>query len=216
MNFGILPDAMSFKLPESSFRPKPPPERENIAESLLVRQAINGDTEAFARLYQLYYQQLVALIFSYTKDFDIAEELAQQAFINAQKKLPSYKDKGHRYGTYLKRIAVNLAINHHNRVEKRRSQSTLESALHAMSVYSVSGQDLPQRLVDEELLQHLYRAMQALPQDQQRVVRLKLETNWQMTNLEIGDKIGKSESAVKSLYLRALEKLQNLIMQLQG
>lgn len=186
-------------------------------EQLLINQAVSGSQEAFGKLYSMYYGQLVAYVYSYIKNFDIAEQLTQDTFYRAFAHIDRYVDNGYSFKPWLFKIAERLVINYHNRVVKRSSPTPVETILELFSLRGADIDEMPKNLVNREMLGILYKAINSLPKVQRSVVRLKLESGWNMSNLEIADELtqleGKTftEGAIKSAYKRALWKLKELL-----
>jgi RNA polymerase sigma-70 factor, ECF subfamily len=60
-------------------------------EQSLVRRAQQQDKEAFAELYEAYFDKIYRYIMLKTGDRTEAEDMTQQVFLKALKSLPSYK-----------------------------------------------------------------------------------------------------------------------------
>src|ERR1700690_2407096 len=82
-----------------------------VDEELLVRQARNGDLEAYDELVRGHQQPISATIYHMTANHEDANDLAQESFIKAFQALKSFKG-GSSFYTWLYRIAVNKTINH--------------------------------------------------------------------------------------------------------
>jgi RNA polymerase sigma factor (sigma-70 family) len=80
-------------------------------ERALVIRAQNGDEEAFAELWQLYWKKLWTLCFRIVGQRDVAEDLAQEALLKAWVELATFntEDYAH-FDRWLLRIARNLCI----------------------------------------------------------------------------------------------------------
>ncbi|MDR2192645.1 MAG: sigma-70 family RNA polymerase sigma factor [Endomicrobium sp.] len=66
---------------------------ENLNDSELVALFKKGNSEAFEALVMRYQSQVYSYIMSITKDFEISNDVMQEVFIRAFKKLTSYKDE---------------------------------------------------------------------------------------------------------------------------
>ena len=75
-------------------------------DSDLVEASLGGDVQAFARLVERYRYAVFGLCLNYTRDFDAAEDAAQEAFIKAFLKLRNL-EAGDRFAPWLRQIAVN-------------------------------------------------------------------------------------------------------------
>jgi len=87
-----------------------------------VKSARNGDGESFGLLYEEYYAPMMWLAYSILLDRDLAEDAAQQAFVNACVKLANLRDV-ERFGPWLARICRNEA---HQLIRQQKRQCSRE------------------------------------------------------------------------------------------
>lgn len=78
-------------------------------EAELVTRAQNGDRNAFSELVRLNAQGVMNVVYRMCGDMQVAEDAAQETFIQAWTKLSSYRPKTS-LRNWLYRIAVNTAI----------------------------------------------------------------------------------------------------------
>ena len=71
----------------------------------------NNDAKAQMQLYDLYCDAMYTVALRYVKDSFTAEDVMQEAFIKAFKKIDSYKE-GVAFGAWLKRIVINQSIDY--------------------------------------------------------------------------------------------------------
>lgn len=69
----------------------------------------NNDAKAQMQLYDLYCDAMFTVAVRYVKDSFTAEDIMQEAFIKAFKKINSYKEEV-AFGAWLKRIVINQSI----------------------------------------------------------------------------------------------------------
>src|SRR5205085_10891111 len=89
----------------------------------LIRAACQGDAAAFGALVRKYQVRLCTSLTHVCGSIDEAEDVAQEAFVQAYVKLRSFAG-GSAFYTWLYRIAVNAAI---SRRRRRREQTSIES-----------------------------------------------------------------------------------------
>jgi len=77
------------------------------AEKARVRRAQEGDVAAFEELYRAHVGRVFALCLRLAGDRDLAEELAQDAFVRAWEKLDSFHGRS-AFSSWLHRLTVNL------------------------------------------------------------------------------------------------------------
>ena len=81
-----------------------------FSDDQLVRQAKQGDVEAFSELAGRLKQKIYNTIFSFTKNHQDTDDLTQETFVHAFQSLRSFKQRSSFY-TWFYRIAVNLTMN---------------------------------------------------------------------------------------------------------
>ncbi|MCP4143600.1 MAG: sigma-70 family RNA polymerase sigma factor [Chloroflexi bacterium] len=93
-------------------------------ESELVSKAQNGDRNAYGELVRTHSQGVLNVVYRMCGNSDLAEDAAQEAFIQAWLKISSYQKKAS-FKSWLYRIAVNAAVDM-LRKEKRILPNTIE------------------------------------------------------------------------------------------
>src|ERR1043165_3026034 len=94
--------------------------RSTQEDAALIKQAVDGDSEAFGVLYVRYMDAIFRYIY-YRVGQDIeAEDLTEEVFIRAWEALPSYQIGQFPFTSWLYRIAHNLVIDH---PRKRKASS---------------------------------------------------------------------------------------------
>lgn len=115
-------------------------------EIQLVARARAGDVAALDELMNRHRARLLNLTFQITHDRDIAEDCAQEAFVRAFSKLHLFRAQSS-FGTWLYRIALNVAL------EKQRQTPTIRQWNETESNGNENGQELraPSLNLDEKL-----------------------------------------------------------------
>lgn len=90
------------------------------SEASLVSRAQQGDRSAYGELVRRYYQQVVGVVYRMCGDPHLADDAAQEAFIQAWLHLASYRPQAS-LRNWLYRISVNAAID-----ALRRQKSTID------------------------------------------------------------------------------------------
>ena len=167
------------------------------------------DKEAFGALYERYLPKIYSYVYYRTGNTHDAEDLTAKVFFRAMSHIGKYVDKGLPFQAWLYRIAHNLVANWH-RDQGRRKIIALDDYV-ALSLRS----EAPERLSEElEEKEQLMRAVRRLPEDRQQLLLLKFIE--QMSNAEIGQIMGRTEGAIKSLYHRTLLALREELIQSQS
>jgi RNA polymerase sigma-70 factor, ECF subfamily len=172
----------------------------NPEESELIERA-KADGEAFGELYELYHRRIYNYVYYRTGNVADAEDLTARVFIRAMDHIGAYEDKGLPFSAWLYRIAHNLVANWHRDRSRRRI-----IALDDIAQWQVSEEDpeFAAQLTEDRAV--LLAAIQRLPADRQELLILKFVDR--LANAEIGDVMGRSEGAIKSLYHRTLLSLR--------
>lgn len=180
----------------------------SIEEKALIERA-REDKEAFGQLYEIYFDRIFNYVYYRTGNAADAEDLTAKIFVRAMKHIPRYEDKGVPFSAWLYRIAHNLVANWH-RDNSRRQIIALDDITH-WHVGDESPEFATQLMEDKTLL---LGAIRRLPSDRQELLILKFVER--LSNAEIGDIMGRSEGAIKSLYHRTLLSLREDLFERNG
>lgn len=186
----------------SIFKRKPKTKKyEDLEDSELVELA-GDDKEAFGELYRRYMPRIYNYVFFRTGNQHDAEDLTARVFFRAMSHIQNYTERGVPFQAWLYRIAHNLVANWH-RDRGRRKIIPLDDYI-ATSIRS----EAPERMAeDAEMRELLMAAIRRLPQERQQLLVLKFIE--QLSNAEIGEIMGRTEGAIKSLYHRTLMTLRD-------
>ena len=81
-----------------------------MQEELLISNFKKKDVKAFEILYEMYYKNILGVVFNIVRDKATAEEVTQDAFIKAWNKADTYSEKKGRFFTWILNIARNASI----------------------------------------------------------------------------------------------------------
>jgi RNA polymerase sigma-70 factor (ECF subfamily) len=173
-----------------------PTQEPAASETALVAQA-RDDREAFAALYDRYFDAVYRYCYHRLGSREAAEDATSQIFLQVLTALPRYQEVG-TFRSWVFTIAHNVIT---NCARARRPIEPLDAAnQHADPA------PLPEELA---LAADEHRALAAgvatLPPDQRRAVELRLAG---LTGPEIARVLGRSHAAVKMLQLRAVDRLR--------
>jgi RNA polymerase sigma factor (sigma-70 family) len=165
----------------------------------LIEQCRQGDREAHYRLYSLYARSMYNVGFRIVNNTGEAEDVLQEAFISAFRNLNYYRGEA-TFGSWLKRIVVNKAI---NVLKKRRTEPFPEGEEFDVVDGSEDSLEFPYS-VDQ-----VKKAIASLPDGYRSVLSLYLLEGYD--HAEIGEILGISESTSKSQFNRSKKKLISLL-----
>lgn len=94
--------------------------------ALLLEACNNGVEKAQLKIYQLYYKAMFNTALRIVKDTALAEDIMQEAFLAAFKKLHQYKGQVS-FGAWLKKIVINESIAQYRKIVKENWISIDES-----------------------------------------------------------------------------------------
>ncbi len=169
-------------------------------EEALVEQA-KSDPQAFGLLYERYVDRIFSYIYYRTGNRLDAEDLTARTFFRALDHISTYESRGVPFSAWLYRIAHNLVANWH-RDRSRRKVVPLDDLTQIMPRRPALESQAEAREEQRQLLEAIGR----LPPDRQQLLILKFVE--QMPNAQIGQIMGRSEGAIKSLYHRTLIALR--------
>jgi len=177
------------------------PDSEYKEDVILVR-ASQGDKDAFGELYEHYVERIFNYVYYRTGNVHDAEDLTARVFQRAMKHILNYTDRGVPFSAWLYRIAHNLIANWHR--DRGRKQ---EIPIDDLPVLPARGDHPEATVVRTEEQDALLRLIRRLPAERQTLLILKFVDD--LSNAEIGQIMGRSEGAVKSLYHRTLLALRD-------
>ena len=173
----------------------------------LIRRALSGDDAAFSELVQKYQKSVHALAWRKIGDFHIAEEITQDTFLLAYKRLASLKNPG-QFAGWLYVIA-----NRQCKAWFRKKRMDMESlnATSEKTLEKTAYSDYVCEQREEAAVEHrrkiVQKLMEKLPESERTV--MVLHYLGEMNCAEISKFLGVSPNTVKSRLKRARERLQN-------
>ncbi len=174
-------------------------------DNAVLDQAVSGDSEAFGALYERYVTRIYNYIFYRIGSSYDAEDLTERVFMRALRHIGSYNNRGLPFSAWLYRIAHNLVANWY-RDNSRRKEIPLDDG-----ILTTHQSNFPeQEVLHGEERERLLHVIRKLPSDRQQLVILKFVDH--MSNAEIGQIMGRTEGAVKSLYHRTLTAIRDELL----
>lgn len=165
----------------------------------LIERCRLGDREAHYQLYKLYSRSMYNVGFRIVNSKAEAEDVLQEAFISAFRSLDLYRGDAS-FGSWLKRIVVNKAI---NVLKKRRIERLPEN----------EDFDVAEEIWGEEefpfTVDQVRKAIESLPDGYRSVLSLYLLEGYDHT--EIAEILGITESTSKSQFNRSKKRLKEIL-----
>lgn len=163
----------------------------------LVEGCRNGDSQAQLKLYQLYYDAMFNTAVRIVHDSAEAEDLMQEAFLDAFRKIDSFKGDSS-FGAWLKRIVVNKSINKWQ--QRKWDFESLDGSKERIAEPEEQPADLQYKV------EQVYEGIRQLPDGYRVILSLYLLEGYD--HEEIGHVLGISASTSRSQYTRAKAKLK--------
>lgn len=175
-------------------------------DEIALIDAAKTDQAAFGELYKCYVDRIYNYIYFRTGSVRDAEDLTERVFFKAMSHIQNYKHMGLPFSAWLYRIAHNLVANYHR--DRARKQ---EISLDDMPVQVLPKLDHhPEiRVERSQEVENLLATIHKLSPIRQELLILKFVD--QLSNIEIGQVLRKSEGAIKSLYHRTLLELREIM-----
>lgn len=171
--------------------------------SKLVEDAKQGNTAAFAEIYEIYADRIFRYIRLKVQDKAQAEDILQEVFVKAWKGLKNTREEKLNFNAWIYKIAANT-INDFFR-KFYRSPQTLELN-ESIDVASSAGAD--QAVTVKQDSESLKQALSALPSQYRQVLDLRYIQDFSIS--ETAYILGKSNLAVRLLLHRALKQLKKI------
>ena len=164
------------------------PALKESADAPLVEAVRRGDRDSFARLYDLYGPMVHGILLARVP-FDEVDDLAQDVFLLAFKKIQSLREAG-AFGGWLAMIARNRAVDFHRR--KRETEELPENLTQARSMDSEAAEAL--------------RLIRTLPDAYRETLVMRLVEG--MTGPEIASLTGLTPASVRVNLHRGMKLLR--------
>ena len=170
----------------------------------LVRQAQDGDAEAFGRLYDHYVTMVHRYVYHRVGDRTTAEDVTSETFVRALRRIDSLSFQGRDVGAWLVTIARNIILDH-VKSSRFRLEVTTADMRDADRVTEGPEDAVVQALTNEQLL----ACIRQLGSEQQECISLRFLQG--LSVAETAAVMGKKDGAIKALQHRAVRRLASLV-----
>ena len=175
-------------------------------DNTLIHRVQTGDEEAFAALMRDHYSFVYAIVIRMVKNSHDAEEVVQDAFLNAFRGLPQLEDPA-KFKGWLGEIAQNCG---RNWLRKQRGDTV---SIDEVSEQLLQTEDSPdERLTRQEQRELIRRTMETLPQKDREIAHAYYLDG--MSYDELTSAHGLSYSAIASRLARAKRQLSKRLQYL--
>ena len=183
---------------------------EDVSNSELVKKSQLGDKSAFEELVKRHQELVFSLSFKLTGNRELANDVAQEAFIRAWKAIGKFRGDS-TFGTWIYRITVNTAWTLRKKAKKHYSLN-IEDTQEPVVVDEKKAPELV--AINSDLSLVLRKALNQIPLEQRIIVELKnIEGR---SHKEIADYLDISVTAAKVRLHRAHQKLRNILEEIEA
>ena len=178
-------------------------------DAQLIQRVLEGDDNAFSVLVKKYQKQVHALAWRKIGDFHTAEEITQDTFLNAYKKLPTLKEP-QRFASWLYVIAANRCSSwlRKKRLWTQPLEALEETNSDHIQTGTYSGYVAAENArTTAEAQRDVVKKLLARLQESERTV-ITLHYFGEMSCTEIGTFLGVSANTIKSRLRRAQQRMK--------
>ncbi|MDW7693197.1 RNA polymerase sigma factor [Flammeovirgaceae bacterium SG7u.111] len=176
----------------------------HITDKYLVSQYLKGDEKAFELLINRHKNRLYTTIYLVVKDQHTAEDILQEVFIKAIKKLKSgkYNEEG-KFLPWISRVAHNMAIDYFRKI--KRLPVTVSEEGYSLFDQLVFTENRGAENTNSNYTANIRELVQQLPEPQKEVLIMRhyLEMSFQdiaqMTGVSINTALGRMRYALINL-----------------
>jgi RNA polymerase sigma-70 factor (ECF subfamily) len=176
----------------------------DASERRIVKALREGRREAYEDIIDAHYAPIYRLLLFLTRDASLAEDMTQEVFASAWAAVQGFRGDAS-VKTWLRRIAYNLFLDAQRR---RKREEALAGRLRESD--PETGADPLSRIMTDEHLGRMYRAMEHL-EDQERTVLL-LHYLDGLSYREMARVLEQPAGTLKWMTHQALEKLRTQVM----
>lgn len=169
-------------------------------ESLVINSQ-NGDADAFGKLYDIFLQPIYRYVY-YRAGKEEAEDLTELIFLKTWEHIRKYKRGKYSFSSWIFRIAHNVVVDYYrgNKKEEELPEELEDNRKDNQADTHT------RRLLTNEILTF---ALKELKDQYRQIIILKYIN--ELSNEEIADILGKSQTALRILQFRALRQLKNIL-----
>lgn len=174
-------------------------------ERQTIQRARKGDRDAVAELIKSYQRPLEAFLFRLCGKPELAEDIAQEAFVRVIKSLDRF-DERFRFSTWLFTIGKRLLLNHHQKMKPVTDSEVVEFRAddHRTPYAAVEGVERSTRITAMIAI-----GLDALVSPQREIVLLFHQQGWPVERISAELKM--PEGTVKSHLFRARRRMLTAI-----
>jgi len=172
-----------------------------MTEENLIKKCASGNSLAQKTFYEKFAGKMMGVCLRYTKDYEEAQDVMQDAFIKIFGKLSEYEKKGSLEG-WVRRIVVNTALDSYRKNKKHQQNVAVETVDYMLENKTY--------IIEELNANDLLVIIKTLPAGYQMVFNLFAIEGY--SHKEIAERLNITESTSKSQFSRAKKQLRELLV----
>ncbi|MCK4664170.1 MAG: RNA polymerase sigma factor [Bacteroidales bacterium] len=167
----------------------------------IIEKSKIGNKKAQYQLYQLYSKAMFNICYRMMNNREEAEDILQEAFSETFHRLNSFRFESS-FGAWLKRIVVNKCI---NELKRKKAELVLYENINHFDYVEEETKGYEDKLT----IKNVQNAIEQLPEGYRVVFSLYLLEGYDHS--EISEILGVSESTSKTQYMRAKNKIKQIL-----
>lgn len=176
----------------------------DISDKELAIRAQRGDVSAVGQLYDRHHKRIYRYVWARVRNAQQAEDLTGEVFTRMVTGLSGYRPQSVPFQAWLYRIAHNLTVDHHRKIDRRE----LIPLYHAEGLNEQH--DNPSLVVERQLtVERVLDALNDLDPAKRQVIELRFLAGLSLR--EVAQTLGKTVAAVKSMQHRGLTTLRTAL-----
>ncbi len=181
----------------------------HTSDTELLRASQAGDPEAFGRLVERYQRVVCAVAYSATGDPALSEDLAQDAFVTAWRRLPELRDPA-RFSAWMCGIVRNLARS--SRRHQRRHAPAATDPVERLDNLPAAGPSALDELIRQQRLSVVWKALGEIPSTYREPLVLFYGENQSLK--QVAKHLDLTEQTVKQRLCRGRKRLARDVREL--
>ena len=166
-----------------------------------------GDREAFAAIFDRHSPIVLGMLLRMLRRHDLAEEILQEAFLQAWKQAESYRPERASPKGWLLLLARSRAL---DRIRSATARGRREQAVYADELLpSTESPRGTRRLEEKERSGQLSQALEVLPAEQRKCIELAFFEG--LTHRQVAERTGEPLGTVKSRIALGMNKLRQAL-----
>lgn len=171
----------------------------------LIEACRHNDRAAQIEIYDLYYRAMYNASLRIVNDTAEAEDVMQDSFIEAFKKIETYRGEG-TFGSWLKRIVVNNSI---NVIRKRKEMVSIDDTDFELEDVGEQEKEYSENVFCR--LEEIRDGIKQLPEAYKNIISLHLLEGYD--HQEMSEILNTTYGNIRTRYSRAKQKLLQIIME---